>query len=80
MTRSIIALVFRCKSTGGFLTVSDEVTAFRWASGTEIAELADEAFAVRVLDAIRQELPPAIRAQPDRHGPGHGRDGRRNCD
>ncbi|SRR6266851_6070412 len=62
MPRGIIALVFRCKATGGSQTVSDEVTAFRWATLTEIAELTDEAYMVRVLDAMRQELPPAIRA------------------
>src|SRR5215469_8115836 len=31
MTRGIIALVFRCKATGGVLTTSDEVSAFLWA-------------------------------------------------
>ena len=32
MTRGVVALVFRCKITGGFLTTSDETTAFRWAA------------------------------------------------
>ena len=67
MARGIIALVFRCKATGGTLTLSDEVTAFRWASETEIAEVADEAYAVRVLDAMRQELTPAVRAHDGVH-------------
>ena len=30
MPRGIIALVFRCKITGGTLATSDETTAFRW--------------------------------------------------
>jgi 8-oxo-dGTP diphosphatase len=62
MPRGIIALVFRCKATGGSLTFSDEVTAFRWASETEIAELAHEAYAIRVLDAMHHDHAPAIRA------------------
>ena len=52
MTRAIIALVFRCKITGGDLATTDEVTAFRWAIGADVAELADEAYAIRVLDAL----------------------------
>src|SRR5919109_3145453 len=36
MTRGIIALVFRCKITGGELATNDEAAAFRWASETEI--------------------------------------------
>jgi ADP-ribose pyrophosphatase YjhB (NUDIX family) len=62
MARGIIALVFRCQTTGGSLTASDEVTAFRWASEIEIADLADEAYAIRVLDAVSHDAPPAIRA------------------
>jgi hypothetical protein len=31
MPRGIVALVFRCKLTGGQLAANDEVTAFRWA-------------------------------------------------
>ena len=37
MPRGIIALVFRCKITGGQLTTNNEVTAFRWADETAIA-------------------------------------------
>ena len=55
MTRAIIALVFRCKITGGDLAATDEVTAFRWATGADVAELADEAYAIRVLDALADE-------------------------
>src|SRR5215813_6021454 len=62
MPRGIIALVFRCKVTGGSLSVSDEVTDFRWVDRAEIAELADEAYAIRVLDALSHDAPPAIRA------------------
>ena len=61
MTRAIIALVFRCKITGGDLAATDEVAAFRWATGADVAELADEAYAVRVLDALHGGEPAAVR-------------------
>jgi 8-oxo-dGTP diphosphatase len=66
MPRGVIALVFRCKATGGTLAVSHEVPGFRWASASEVAELADEAYAIRVQDAMHQE-PPAIRAHDGVH-------------
>jgi ADP-ribose pyrophosphatase YjhB (NUDIX family) len=62
MTRGIVALVFRCKPTGGSLMVSDEVAAFRWAEPSQIAELADEAYAVRVPDAMQDDHPLSVRA------------------
>jgi len=61
MTRAIVALVFRCKITGGDLATSDEVAAFRWATAAEVAELANEAYAVRVLDALNGDHPAAVR-------------------
>ena len=61
MTRAIVALVFRCKITGGDLTTTDEASAFRWATDTEVADLAEEAYAVRVLDALHDDHPPAVR-------------------
>lgn len=62
MPRGIVALVVRCKTTGGTLAASQEVGAFRWADPSEIPELADEAYAVRVLDAMHHDQPPAVRA------------------
>ena len=61
MPRGIVALVFRCKITGGDLTTTEEASAFRWATGDEIAELMDQAYAVRVLDALEDDQPPAVR-------------------
>jgi 8-oxo-dGTP diphosphatase len=61
MARAIIALVFRCKITGGTLALNDEVRAFRWAAADEVADLAAEAYAVRVLDALNPSTTPAIR-------------------
>lgn len=60
MTRGIISLVFRCKITGGDLARSDEVASFRWADGAEVTDLSDEAYAVRVLDALG-DTAPAVR-------------------
>jgi len=61
MPRGIIALVFRCKITGGHLAANDEVTAFHWADQADIHQLTSEAYAVRLLDALREDAAPAVR-------------------
>ena len=61
MPRGIIALVFRCKITDGQLATNDEVTAFRWADQNDIRQLTSEAYAVRLLDALRRDTTPAVR-------------------
>jgi 8-oxo-dGTP diphosphatase len=61
MTRGIIALVFRCKITGGALATNDEASDFRWATESEIPRLMSEAYAVRVLDALHDPGPAAVR-------------------
>jgi hypothetical protein len=48
------------KITGGELRASDETTAFRRAAETDIAQLADRAYAIRIIDALHDEHPPAI--------------------
>lgn len=60
MARGIIALVFRCTAVSGELTTNDEVTAFHWASPEEVISMVNEAFAVRVLDALHDGR-PAVR-------------------
>jgi 8-oxo-dGTP diphosphatase len=67
MRRAIIGLVFRCKITGGDLRTNDEAAAFRWATEADIAELADEAYAARILDALHDEQPPAVRQHDGVH-------------
>ena len=67
MSRGIIALVFRCKATGGQLATNDEVIAFRWADEATIRQLTSEAYAVRLLDALRSETAPAIRHHDGTH-------------
>jgi hypothetical protein len=67
MKRGIIALVFRCRITGGTATPqTGETTAMRWLSPTEIPELMEEAYAVRLLDAITDGH-PAIRSHDGHH-------------
>ncbi|HUY48154.1 MAG TPA: NUDIX hydrolase [Streptosporangiaceae bacterium] len=62
MSRGIVALVFRCHQAGGSLTTASETAEVRWATRDEVADLADQAYAVRVLDALDFATPPAIRA------------------
>ncbi|GAA0934484.1 NUDIX domain-containing protein [Nonomuraea longicatena] len=61
MARGIVALVFRCKVTGGHLVETDEAKAFCWAHEDKVVALAPEAFAVRVLDAMWFKGSPAVR-------------------
>jgi hypothetical protein len=58
----IQCLVFRCKATGGALATSDEVAYFRWASETEVAELADEVYASVSSTACITTAPQRCRA------------------
>ncbi|MGV9454748.1 NUDIX hydrolase [Streptomyces sp. NPDC003635] len=52
MTRGIIALVFRCKPSGGTERTSTESTAVSWLTPDEVSNRMSEAFAVRLLDAL----------------------------
>ena len=61
MDRGIIALVFRCRITGGVLETNPEVTAFQWASKNDVDDMVAEAFAIRIRDAYHCDTPAAIR-------------------
>ncbi|GGL07726.1 NUDIX hydrolase [Planomonospora parontospora] len=61
MPRGIVALVFRCRAVAGSLAETDESRAFRWVTADEVRDLASEAFAVRVLDAMVLADAPAVR-------------------
>jgi 8-oxo-dGTP diphosphatase len=61
MPRGIIALVFRCKVTGGQFTTNNEVTAFRWADQDDNRQLTNEAYAIRLLDGLCEGALQAIR-------------------
>jgi ADP-ribose pyrophosphatase YjhB (NUDIX family) len=67
MARGIVALVFRCKITGGDLTTTDEASSFRWVTQTDLAGLTDEAYAIRVLDAMRHSQQPVVRQHDGVH-------------
>ena len=62
MTGLIVSMVFRCEAIDGAPTTGAETYALRWVTRDEITELADEAYAIRVLDALDNTSPPAVRA------------------
>ncbi|MFJ5653863.1 NUDIX domain-containing protein [Streptomyces sp. JL1001] len=51
-TRGIVALVFRCKPSGGTERTSSESTAVSWLTPDEVSERMAEVYAVRLLDAL----------------------------
>ncbi|MEV4225935.1 NUDIX domain-containing protein [Streptomyces bobili] len=51
-TRGIVALVFRCKPSGGSERTSSESTAVDWLTPEEVGERMSEVFAIRLLDAL----------------------------
>jgi ADP-ribose pyrophosphatase YjhB (NUDIX family) len=61
MQRGIVALVFRCSLTGGTPAQTEEARELAWLTVDEIRDRMDEAYAVRMLDALLPP-PPAIRA------------------
>jgi 8-oxo-dGTP diphosphatase len=61
MRRGIVALVFRCRVVDGQVGVSAEAAKVAWLSAEEVAERMDEAYAMRLFDALRPG-PPAVRA------------------
>jgi 8-oxo-dGTP diphosphatase len=67
MPHAVIALVFRCKITGGALAFNGEVSDFRWVTESETPRLMTEAYAVRVLDALHNEGPAAVRRHDGVH-------------
>ncbi len=61
MARGIVALVFRCRIVSGRATASDEVRECRWLALDELTDHMDEAYAVRLSDALISG-PPAVRS------------------
>ncbi|MDN3294362.1 NUDIX domain-containing protein [Streptomyces ficellus] len=64
--RGIVALVFRCKPSGGSERTSAESLAVDWLTPAEIAERMSEVYAVRLLDALDGEG-PHVRSHDGRH-------------
>jgi ADP-ribose pyrophosphatase YjhB (NUDIX family) len=66
MDRGVIALVLRCRVAGGQpVSPTSETRALRWMTRDEIRQHLDEAYAVRLLDALA-DGPPKIRAHNGR--------------
>ncbi|MEE1818304.1 NUDIX domain-containing protein [Streptomyces sp. SP18ES09] len=65
-TRGIVALVFRCKPSGGTERTSDESTAVDWLTPAEIEERMSEVYAIRLLDAVDGNG-PHVRSHDGRH-------------
>ncbi|MGG7571200.1 NUDIX hydrolase [Streptomyces sirii] len=57
MARGIVALVFRCHVEGGHEQLSDESTAVEWLTSDEVSDRMGDVYAVRVLDALRDDAP-----------------------
>ncbi|MEY9940278.1 NUDIX hydrolase [Streptacidiphilus sp. MAP5-3] len=57
MTRGVVALVFRCRPEGGHEQVSDESVAIDWLTPEQVRSTMAQVYAVRVLDALRDEAP-----------------------
>ncbi|THA60248.1 NUDIX domain-containing protein [Streptomyces sp. A0958] len=56
-SRGIVALVFRCRTEGGYEQLSDETTAVEWLTPDEVAGRMAEVYAVRVADALLDGAP-----------------------
>ncbi|MFJ8609961.1 NUDIX hydrolase [Streptomyces sp. NPDC093675] len=65
-TRGIVALVFRCKPSGGTERTSTESTAVEWLTPDEVNERMAEVFAVRLLDALDGNG-PHVRSHDGKH-------------
>lgn len=68
MERGIVALVFRCSVVDGTVAATPEAAEITWLTKDQIQERMDEAYAIRMFDAIAP-LSPSVRAH----------DGRRLC-
>jgi 8-oxo-dGTP diphosphatase len=67
MVRGVIAIMFRARVTGGVLNTSDETVRVEWWSPDDVARGMDPAYAVRVLDALRENADPAVRTHDGVH-------------
>lgn len=66
MTRTIVALVFRCDFSGEPARSTDEAAEIAWLTSKEVEGRMDEAYAVRLLDALRSDK-PALRMHDGSH-------------
>lgn len=57
----VVALVFRAYQVGGVASPTEEAAAVDWWAPARVAAGMSEAFAVRILDALREDGTPAVR-------------------
>ncbi|MEU3142221.1 NUDIX domain-containing protein [Nocardiopsis alba] len=57
MAHRIVALVFRCRPSGGEGSPTPEATAVEWLMPNEVKENMGEVYAVRLLDALDRKAP-----------------------
>lgn len=62
MERGIVALVFRCSVEAGTPRPGDEALQVRWMTPEEVETELEEAYAVRMLDALKYEGQAHVRA------------------
>jgi ADP-ribose pyrophosphatase YjhB (NUDIX family) len=67
MTLGVVALVFRAHPLGGSPQPNDEATAVEWWTADQVRTNMTEAFAIRILDALRPNHSPAIRSHDGTH-------------
>lgn len=61
MNLGVVALVFRARMVAGTPTPTEESAAVAWWTANQVTTGMTEAFAVRILDALREGTTPAIR-------------------
>ncbi|MFJ6759518.1 NUDIX hydrolase [Streptomyces sp. NPDC091273] len=66
LTAGVVALVFRCKPTGGTERTSEESTAVAWLTPEGVAAQMSEVFAIRLLDALDEDG-PHVRSHDGKH-------------
>ncbi len=57
MARGIVALVFRCKPSGGVELITSESAAVEWITSAQASDRMSEAYAIRLLDAHSPAAP-----------------------
>lgn len=64
----VVALVFRCRLTGGTEQTGDETDRLAWLTPDQIRDRMSEAYAIRLLDALPTgEVRPAVRTHDGEH-------------
>lgn len=66
MSRGIVALVFRCKPSGGEERITPEATAVEWLTPDEIKKDMGEVYSIRLFDALEINA-PHVRTHNGKH-------------